>query len=333
MTTALGVTYVNLVDAAKRTDPDGSVADIIEVIAESNTILGDANAFEGNLATGHRSTQRTTQPSGTWRKLNEGVTSAKSTTEQVDDTCGMLAKYSAIDVTLAKLNGNSASFMASEDNAFVMGLGEDAVDAIIYGNAKLNPEQPHGFAPRYNLTTGTTGTNVITCGGSGDDNTSMWLITWGPKQASVIYPKGMQAGLQSKDLGEIPWEDASYNNYQAYVTYFEWYLGLAVMDWRYVVRLCNIDVSDLTTDASAGADLMVKMVTGYYKRPTIALGNMAKTFWYCNKTVAEYLHHQASNKANVNLTLANPGGEPMVSFLGAPVHVCDAITSAEATIS
>ena len=333
MTSALGVTYLNLVDATKLQDPDGGIADVIEVIAESNVMLQDANMIEGNLVTGHRHTQRTTQPAGTWRKINEGVTSAKSTTEQVDDSCGMLAKYSAIDVTLAKLNGNEAAFRASEDNAFVMGLGEDAVDAIIYGNSKLNPEQPHGLTNRYNLTTGTTGANIIDCGASGDDVSSVWLITWGPKQVTLIHPKGMPGGLNSKDLGEIPWEDGSGNNYEAYVTYFEWYLGLAVMDWRYAVRIANIDISDLTTDAASGADLMQKMVTAFYKRPTVSLGNMAKTFWYCNKTIAEYLHHQASNKSNVNLTLNNPGGEPMVSFLGAPVHICDALIETEDVVS
>ena len=65
----------------------------------------------------------------------------------------------------------------------------------------------------------------------------------------------------------------------------------------------------------------------------MTIGNMTKVVWYCNKTVAEFLHHQASNKSNVDLTLDNAGGEPVVRFLGAPVHVADAITSAEATIS
>ncbi|KKL47168.1 hypothetical protein LCGC14_2338260, partial [marine sediment metagenome] len=140
-------------------------------------------------------------------------------------------------------------------------------------------------------------------------------------------------GLQIKDLGERPWDDSSSNPYQAYVTHFQWKLGLAVLDYRYNIRICNIDVSDLTTDAATGADLVAKMVSAFYARPTMTIGNMTRTYWYCNKTVAEYLHHQASNKSNVNLTIDNPAGMPIVSFLGAPVHVCDAITSAEATIS
>ncbi len=329
---ANSILFLTLADWAKRQDPGGGVADVIELIAETNPILQDAHILEGNLPTGHRSTQRTTQPSGTWRMLNQGVAETKSTTTQIDDGVGMLEAYSAVDVALANLNANAAAFRASEDNAFFLGLSEDATDAIIYGNSGVNPEQPHGFAPRYNLTTGTTGGQIITSGGSGSDNTSMWLVTWGPKTTTLIFPKGSMAGLKMQDLGERPWDDSSSNPYQAFVTHFVWNIGLSVPDYRYNVRICNIDVSELTTDGATGADLMKNMVTAFYTRPTVAIGSMARTFWYCNKKVAEYLHHQASNKANVNLTIDNPAGMPIVSFLGAPVHVVDAITSAEATI-
>lgn len=334
MATELSTSFLTLADWAKRQDPGGGVADVIEVLAESNPILKDANVMEGNLPTGHRSTQRTTQPSGTWRTLNAGVAETKSTTRQVDDTVGMLEAYSAVDVALANLNANSAAFRASEDNAFVQGLSEDAVDAIIYGNnSTIAPEQPKGLAARYNSTSGTIGSYVISASGSGSDNTSVFLVTWGPKTCTLIYPKGSQAGLKMQDLGERPWDDSSSNPYQAYVTHFAWYIGLSVPDYRYNVRICNIDVSDLTVDASSGADLMRYMVQAYYARPSQAIGNMTRAYWYCNRTVAEYLHHQASNKSNVNLTIDNAGGQPIISFLGAPIHVCDAITSAESAVS
>lgn len=333
MATELSTKFLTLADWAKRVDPKGGIAPVVELLAETNPILSDAHMMEGNLPTGHRSTQRTTQPSGTWRQLNQGVAETKSTTRQVDDQAGMLEAYSAVDVALANLNGNAQAFRFSEDAAFVQGLGEDATDAIIYGNSGTDPEQPHGLHPRYNsLTTGTS-SYVINAGGSGDDNTSIWLVTWGPQTCTLIHPKGTPVGLRVQDLGERPWDDASNNPYQAYVTHYVWNIGLSVPDYRYVVRICNIDVSDLTADGATGADLMFRMVEAYYKRPTMSIGNMTKVIWYCNKTVAEYLHHQASNKSNVNLTLENPAGEPIVRFLGAPVHVCDAITSAEATIS
>ncbi len=333
MATELSTKFLTLSDWAKRVDPDGRVSPVIEQLAETNPLLQDAHMMEGNLPTGHRSTQRTTQPSGTWRQLNQGVAETKSTTRQVDDQAGMLEAYSAVDVALANLNANAQAFRFSEDAAFIQGLGEDATDAILYGNSGTEPEKPHGLAPRYNsLTTGTF-SNVINAGGGGSDNTSIWLITWGPMTCTLIHPKGTPVGLQVQDLGERPWDDTNGNPYQAFVTHYVWNIGLALPDYRYVVRICNIDVSDLTADASSGADLMFRMVTAYYKRPTVTIGNMTKVIWYFNKTVPEFLHHQVSNKSNVNLTLDNAGGEPVVSFLGAPVHVADAITSAEATIS
>ena len=113
----VGSTYLTLADWVKRMAPGGGIDDIIEVLTTSNPILEDAAVLEGNLPTGHRSTQRTTLPSGTWRMLNQGIAGTKGTTEQVDDTCGMLEGLSQIDVDLAKLNGNEAAFRASEDDA------------------------------------------------------------------------------------------------------------------------------------------------------------------------------------------------------------------------
>lgn len=333
----IGSTFLTLADWAKRLKPGGGIDEIIEVLASSNPILKDAAVLEGNLPTGHRSTQRTTLPSGTWRMLNQGVASSKGTTKQVDDTCGMLEGLSQIDVDLAILNGNEAAFRASEDDAFIAGLSADAATALFYGNSKLNPEQMHGFAPRY----AKLNTYVLDGDGEGDTNTSVWIITWGPKICHLIFPKGSKAGLKSEDLGKLLVPDstilsdsgATLNRFLAYVTRFQWKLGLAVRDYRYVSRVCNIDVALLTADAATGADLLDKMIDAFYVRPTEDLGKMAKTFVYCNKTVAKFLHKQAMNKSNVNLTLENVEGKMITHFLTAPVHICDAIKSDEATIA
>ena len=327
MATAIGNTYLTLLDWVKRVNPGGGIDEIIEVLAASNPIIADANVLEGNLPTGHRSTQRTSQPSGTWRLMNKGVVPTKSTTKQVDDTCGILEAYSKLDVDIALLNGNEAAFRASEDNAFVAGLNSTAATAIFYGNSGTSPESMHGLTPRYNslATTHEYADQIINASGAGSDNTSIWLVTWGPQTCSLIYPKGSMAGLQIKDLGKVLVEDGETipGMYEAYVTKFQWKLGLMLKDYRYVTRICNIDVSDLTDDAASGADIMRKMLAAMYTRPTVDLGNMAKSFFYCNKTIAEYLHVQSQNKSNVQLTVDNPAGKPIVSFLGVPIHVCD----------
>ena len=337
MATAIGNTYLTLLDWVKRVKPSGGIDEIIEVLAASNPIIADANVLEGNLPTGHRSTQRTSQPAGTWRLLNKGVVPTKSTTKQVTDTCGILEAYSKLDVDIALLNGNEAAFRASEDNAFIAGMNSTVATALFYGNVGLHPEQMHGLTPRYNSLAAAHeyAGQIINGGGSGLDNTSIWIITWGPQTCSLIYPKGSKAGLQSEDLGKVLVEDSETirGMYQAYVTKFQWKLGLMLKDYRYVVRICNIDISNLTVDAASGADLLNFLTDAYYARPTVDLGKMAKTFIYCNKTIAKFLHKQAQSKSNVNLSIDDPAGKPVVKFLDAPVHVCDNLDVDEAAVT
>ncbi|MEE8442966.1 MAG: hypothetical protein V3S37_04380 [Dehalococcoidia bacterium] len=330
-----GSQFLSLLDYAKREDPDGAIAQVIEVLAASNPIIADANVMEGNLPTGHRSTQRTTEPTGTWRLLNKGVAPERSTTKQVDDTVGMLEAYSKVDVDLASLGGNEAAFRSSEDDAFIAGMNSTVATALFYGNQKVNPEQMHGLAPRYGslATTHEYASQIIDGGGGGSDNTSIWIITWGPQTCSLMFPKGSMAGLVSEDMGRQIITDSNGLIYTAWVTRFQWKLGLVLRDYRYVIRIANIDNSDLTASGATGADIMDKLIDGYYARPTVDLGNMARTFIYCNKTIAKFLHKQAQNKSNVNLTINDPAGKQQVMFLDAPIRVCDNLTVAEATIT
>ena len=63
----LAPTSATLADAAKRLDPDGSIASVAEILNQKNEILDDMMWIEGNMPTGHRGTVRTGLPEGTWR--------------------------------------------------------------------------------------------------------------------------------------------------------------------------------------------------------------------------------------------------------------------------
>ena len=115
----VGPSALTLSDWAKRADPNRNIDVIVEMLAEDNEILEDMLWLEGNLTTGHRSTQRTGLPKGTWRLLNSGVPREKSHTVQITDSCGMLESYSVVDKALADLNGQRAAFRMSEDMAFI----------------------------------------------------------------------------------------------------------------------------------------------------------------------------------------------------------------------
>ena len=243
----IGTTALTLADLAKRMDSNDKIARIIELLAQKNEILDDMRWVEGNLPTGHRTTVRTGLPQATWRKLNYGVQPTKSNTAQITDTCGMLETYAEIDKALADLNGNTAEFRLSEDQAFLEGMSQQMAGTLFYGNTDTSPERFLGLAHRYSTRNAATASsaNVIHGGGSGSDNTSIWLVVWGELTVHGIIPKGSKAGLQHHDLGEQTLQDADGGKYQGYRTHYKWDAGLTVRDWRHAVRIANIDVSDL----------------------------------------------------------------------------------------
>nr|WP_258577674.1 hypothetical protein [Acinetobacter baumannii] len=82
------------------------------------------------------------------------------------------------------------------------------------------------------------------------------LCSGGREKTHLFYPQGTQAGLDIQDKGQQTVLDAQGGRYEAMRTYFQWDVGLSVRDWRSVVRIANIDVSDLSKDASTGANLI-----------------------------------------------------------------------------
>lgn len=331
--TTLGSTNPNMLDVVKRLDPDNKIAMIVEMLAEQNEILQDMTAVEGNLPTGHRTTVRSGYPSSTWRKLNYGVQPSKSRTVQITDSCGMLEAYAEVDKALADLNGNTAAFRISEDRAFLESMNQTMADALFYGDSSVDPEKFMGLAPRFSSTTAENGQNIILADGSasGSDQTSIWLVCWGENTVHGIYPKGSMAGFKHQDLGEVTLEDAAGGKYQGYRTHYKWDIGLTVRDWRYVVRIANIDTSRLTSDpATSGTNLIDAMTRAIELLPSQMMG---RPVFYCNRTVRSFLRRQITNKSNVNLTLDEVAGRRVLAFDDIPVRRCDAILNTEAVVS
>ena len=231
----LTATHPTLMDVAKRLDPKGNIDSIVEMLSMTNGVLDDMVWIEGNLPTGHRTTVRTGLPAPTWRKLYGGVQPAKSTTAQVTDNCGMLEAYAEIDKALADLNGNAAQFRLSEDRAFIEGMNQEFASTLFYGNEGSEPEAFTGFGPRFNSQSAANGENILTSAATPDstDNTSIWLVVWGPNTVHGIYPKGSKAGLTQTDKGQVTIEDATGSNggrMEAYRTHYRWDCGLTVRD-------------------------------------------------------------------------------------------------------
>lgn len=344
--------FLTLLDLARRMDPDGGIDDIAELLSQANEIFKDLLWVEGNLPFGHKFTVRTALPTATWRSAYQGLAGAVSKTAQLTADTAELAAISQIDKSVADMNGNTAKNRMSEDNAFLEGMSQQMAGNLFYGNRATAPTQFTGFSPLFNTATSANAANaknVIGAGGTGSSNCSMWLVGHGDRTVYGIYPQGSKAGLVFEDRGDINFAyDASNNPFRAYTSYFEWKAGLVVNDWRYVVRICNIDVTAVTAglQGSSPPDLFQLMSRAVIKLPTgpKRLTGITETdapdepapgmnpVWYVNRTVREFLDIQAIRDKNVLLKPTEYAGEPVVDFRGAPIRIMDQLTTTEATV-
>lgn len=327
----LATTHPTLLDLSKRLDPDGKIDVIAEIMQQENPILEDMAFVEGNLPTGHRTTVRTGLPTPTWRKLYGGVQPTKSKTAQVTDSCGMLEAYAEVDKALADLNGNTAGFRLSEDRAHIEGMGQELASTLIYGNEGTEPEAFTGFAPRYNSLSAENADNIINGAGAGSDNTSIWLVVWGDTTCHGIYPKGSKAGLSMEDKGQVTIEniDGNGGRMEAYRTHYRHDCGLTLRDWRYVARVCNIDVSDLNTIDNT-KELINWMVMASERIPSLTKG---RAVWYVNRTIREKLRLGILERISSNLAWDTVAGKRVMTFDDIPVKRCDAILNTEAAVA
>lgn len=336
----LATGQLTLLDMSKRMNPDGTVDPIAELLSQQNEILEDIVYSEANQPTSHVVTIRTGLPAVYWRAYNSGVPTSKSTTAQVTEPCAMLESRSHIDAKLLNLNGNSAAFRLSEESAFIEAMGQEMVAKYFNGNVGVDMKTFSGLSTRYSSTTAGNGQNVILAGGSGADNASVYLVVWGQQTVFSPFPKGSKSGLSTRDLGEESVQDVNGNWFQAARSLFQWDAGLVVKDWRYVVRIANVDASDWVgvtgTQATTAATNLIKlMIRAIARIPNFSMGRAA---FYANRTIQEGLMIQALEKSNQALSIRaaiTQFGTTMnqLEFLGIPVRRVDGLGIAETLVS
>lgn len=313
---------LTLLELAKRTNNKEFLL-IAEILNQVNHILEDAPWVEANQQLNHVGVIRTSLPRGTWRRFNTGITRAASTTQQIVETMGMLEDYSVVDKALADISGNPTKFRTDEDLAFIEGMSQTLVGAMIYGDLSANLDSFRGITQRYNRLT-TPG--VWNAGGTGADTTSVWIVDWDTRKVHMIYPKGASfAGIKKEDLGQRPAHDSDGNPYEAWWTHFKVAAGLFVRDARSVQRICNIRTSGTTN--LFNEDLAIMALNSL---PVPGGGNNCKM--YVNRTVKSQIEIIARSKQNVFYPVKDAFGKEVVSFRGIPIRMCEQILNTETAV-
>jgi hypothetical protein len=341
----------DLVDWANQVDPDGAIAELAWLLAQSNGVLKDMMWDEGNLPNGHVVSALIGLPQGTYRAYNQGVASSKAAFAQYQFALGNLTDYSKVDKDMAMLGGNVKQFRFNQDQTHVMGLSQQVARDIFYASEAISPNSFTGFFAYYNALTPANGAqtsqNVISAGGTGTSNASIFLAGWGRQSAFCFYPKGSKAGLAWEDKGDIvPLTDQYGNRFEGYTTYLNWKLGLAIANWQYNVRIPNIDTTINGIFGSSAPDLFALMSDAATHLPEWTLNTSGITdtdspvsnmglrpAWYCNRTVRSALDRQAMRDKNVLLTIDDFAGKPTIGWRSIPIRVCDGLLNTESTIS
>jgi hypothetical protein len=327
----LGSKYLDLIDLYKSQDKEGRIVPVIEMLAQYNPILMDAVWRDCNSGAQHLTTVRAGLPDVTWGRLYKGIPNSKSKRVQVTDTTGYVEGRSTVDARfIEELSGGKGNQMRlSEAQAFLESIGQETALKIFYGNDTEAPEEFMGLAPRFNSLSAANGGQIIDAGGTGSDNSSIWFVTWGDNQTSLLYPKDSFAGIKREDHGKQRVLDEDGNAYYAYEETFRQHIGLTVRDWRYVVRIANIDVPDAK---DGDVDLYKFLRQAYYKLQNRRVPG-GSIMMYCNRDILEALDALATNAgANdnfVRLTRKEVQGEEVLDYRGITIRETDALLNTE----
>lgn len=308
----------------KRMDKS-NVKTIIEVAADSNTMLKTAMVGPGNEAEGNTTTVRTSYPSGTWTSAYEGVDSEASHTKEVWDAAGYLEGYSVISKRYVHRSPDRRAARMQEEKAFIIGHSQTIEDTFFHGDRNLNPKQFLGLDQRYALKSAETGGQIIDAAGTGSINTDIWFVNWGDTGASLFFGKNNVGGLDIDDKGIQSWDlNGDGKHQECYVSHYEWNVGLMIKDYRAIARVANID------SATLPSNLVDHMIDAMFAIPD-QMDGLRKAI-YCNTTVLAALTKEARNFAQTNLTMDDWEGRKITHFMGIPIFRSDKITNVGARI-
>jgi hypothetical protein len=180
-----------------------------------------------------------------------------------------------------------------------------------------------------NLSTSAIASQVVDAGGTGSDNTTMFLADLTPQGIFGIFPKeSKNMGIKVDDLGvgDVPALDinGAAGFIRAHRSMFMSDLGICVNDYTLSARVANIDISDLEGDSAPSlTELALEM---YYKCKNVGVGKKAI---FLNSTLAYQWHLQDRRevKAGGQLSFEMIDGKKRMMFMGIPVIVCDAIAN------
>lgn len=336
----LGTTGISLAELIKRENPDGSMAELVDVIAKVTPIASEGYWEACNNRTYHEATRVASKPAGTERAYGMGVSGEVAATEKVTEPTCMLASMCTVDAKLIENEGGVGK-LNQEEGLFVSGMLETVAGRLITGDRSTYGMQINGINNRSDYNALSSDYVYDNAGGDASataNKTSIYIIQYGPKMVSLIAP----SGEGSKTITRRPFPvtlvsqsgTSDAKKFPAYQTWFEIQFGIFIYDPRCIKRIVNISTSNIdgVDDFSFDENLLTDAICDleYQGRGAVI---------YVNRTIMKQMTRRANEKGNTLFQLekgadtAFPTAGKILSCNGIPIHREDSITDTQATVS
>jgi hypothetical protein len=341
---ALG-TNMSLAEIHRRENPDGTVAKIIDTLSQENHILDYITWIECNNGDYHEDTQTASEPAGSERAYDEGVSKEAGVTEKlVEPTC-MLDGISEVDSAKARrFRGGVEAYRLQEAGFFLRGMTKTMVSRLFDGDRSTYPRRIYGINQRSNYNALSSSYVFDNAGGNASataNKTSVYFIQFGEKKVNLIYPLHGEHGddttpIKTQDFGESIINQSGVTGeakkYPAWQMWFSCDFGLFIHDPRCIKRIVNISTSSIdgVDDFAWHED---PMIDAYNELEYNGEGCVI----LCNRTVLAQAQKRANEKGNAFFTMQQEGegpfARPVVRFMGIPMQRVDQITNTQATVT
>lgn len=353
-TRALG-TNLTLAELVRREDPDGTLADIVDVLSETNAIVMDSTWIQCNDGSSHQHTRSVTEPTGAERMFGQGVQREAGVTEVVNEPTCMLASLSAPDADMMRQQPEGPELARAKEDAFhVNGMTKTHVSRIFDGDRATNPLRINGVNNRSDYNTLSSDYVFDNANGNASvtaNKTSIYFFQFGHKMVNFVFPRGMgpnTSGLSNeigkstvgpitmRDFGEDmmidPLNTTGTAMYPAFRTWFVIAFGIDIADPRMIKRVCNISTTNIDGSDDFSFDEN-PMIDAFNELENGGQGAVI----YCNRTIKAQMMKRANIKGNASFTQDREGegpfAHPVLRFWGIPVREVAQITNTQATVN
>jgi hypothetical protein len=318
---------LNILEQAKRLDPQNNVATIVELMNKTSELTADMVAVQANDIRSHEDNVRTELPTVGVRDINRGSTQSYSRTEKRTSNIILAEANPVIDEENIDPMPDPKKALNNEYKTYVEAMMQFFVENFFYGN----PAQGE-ILGLFNEFNDLALENVVGLGGTGSDLTSVALIEWDELAFKMVYPRNHKTiGVDFTDKGKQLAHDADNNPFWAYMAQIKMKFGRSLVDPRNFQRICNIESDGATNNI---IDITNKRHHELVRARNRLTNGGSGAVIYCNRDIKSQFDIFAMDKQGGFATVINKlSGEPVTVFQNMPIRLVEQMISTEDAVS